>query len=71
MRANDEVDGKLISLDVGNLGDADMGVKIQFQNIWFRYPTRDITVLNGLNLTVSERRKAPADNINRLTFIVR
>jgi hypothetical protein len=53
MRGNDHVDGKLVSLDVGNLGDNDMGVKIQFQNVWFRYPTRDVPILNGLNLTVS------------------
>ena len=53
MRDRDHVDGKLISLDVGNIGDDDMGVKIQFQNVWFRYPTRDVPILNGLNLTVS------------------
>ncbi len=54
MRDRDHVDGKLISLDVGNIGDDDMGVKIQFQNVWFRYPTRDVPILNGLNLTVSK-----------------
>ena len=31
--------------------DAD-GVRIDFQNVWFRYPTRDAPVLNGLDLTV-------------------
>lgn len=53
MRGRDHYDGKLVSLDSGNLGDNDMGVKIQFQNVWFRYPTRDAPILNGLNLTVS------------------
>jgi ATP-binding cassette, subfamily B (MDR/TAP), member 1 len=53
MRGRDHYDGKLVSLDSGNLGDNDMGVKIQFQNVWFRYPTRDVPILNGLNLTVS------------------
>lgn len=53
MRAKDRVDGKLISLDLGNIGDNDKGVKIQFQNVWFRYPTRDVPILNGLSLTVS------------------
>lgn len=53
MRAKDRVDGRLISLDFGNIGDNDMGVKIQFQNVWFRYPTRDVPILNGLTLTVS------------------
>lgn len=52
MRDNDQVDGKLVSLDTGNIGDNDMGVKIQFENVWFRYPTRDVPVLNGLDLTV-------------------
>jgi ABC-type multidrug transport system fused ATPase/permease subunit len=53
MRNQDQVDGKLVSLDVGDIGDDDMGVKIQFQNVWFRYPTRDVPILNGLSLTVS------------------
>jgi len=56
MRAKDRVDGKLVSLDFGNIGDNDKGVKIQFQNVWFRYPTRDVPILNGLNLTVSAFR---------------
>jgi ABC-type multidrug transport system fused ATPase/permease subunit len=53
MRGKDRVDGDLVSLDIGNIGDNDMGVKIQFQNVWFRYPTRDVPILNGINLTVS------------------
>jgi ABC-type multidrug transport system fused ATPase/permease subunit len=28
------------------------GVELEFSNVWFRYPTRDVPVLNGLNLTV-------------------
>jgi ABC-type multidrug transport system fused ATPase/permease subunit len=52
MRGKDQVDGKLISLDTGNIGDDDMGVKIEFQDVWFRYPTRDVPILNGLSLTV-------------------
>ncbi|KAM7185763.1 ABC transporter-like protein [Rhypophila sp. PSN 637] len=54
MRAKDRVDGKLMSLDFGNIGDNDMGVKIQFQNVWFRYPTRDVPILNGLSLTIQK-----------------
>lgn len=57
MRGKDHYDGKLISLDLGDLGESDMGVKIQFQNVWFRYPTRDVPILNGLNLTVSGLKK--------------
>jgi ABC-type multidrug transport system fused ATPase/permease subunit len=56
MRSQDQADGKLVSLDVGDIGDDDMGVKIQFQNVWFRYPTRDVPILNGLDLTVRNRR---------------
>jgi ABC-type multidrug transport system fused ATPase/permease subunit len=56
MRGTDQVDGKLISLDVGNIGEEDMGVKVQFQNVWFRYPTRDVPILNGLSLTVRKSR---------------
>jgi ATP-binding cassette, subfamily B (MDR/TAP), member 1 len=52
MRERDHTDGKLVSLDFGNIGDNDMGVKIQFQNVWFRYPTRDVPILNGLSITV-------------------
>ena len=53
MREKDHYDGKLLSLDAGNIGEDDMGVKVHFQNVWFRYPTRDVPILNGLSLTVS------------------
>ena len=52
MREKDHYDGKLLSLDAGNLGENDMGVKVHFQNVWFRYPTRDVPILNGLSMTV-------------------
>ncbi|KAK3303119.1 P-loop containing nucleoside triphosphate hydrolase protein [Chaetomium strumarium] len=52
MRSQDRTDGKLVSLDVGDIGDGDKGAKIQFQNVSFRYPTRDVPILNGLSLTV-------------------
>ncbi|KAH8899843.1 P-loop containing nucleoside triphosphate hydrolase protein [Thozetella sp. PMI_491] len=54
MRSKDHPDGRLISLDLGDIGDNDKGVKIQFQNVWFRYPTRDVPILNGLNLTIEK-----------------
>jgi len=54
MRGRDHYDGKLISLDSGSLGENDKGVKIQFQNVWFRYPTRDTPILNGLTLTIEK-----------------
>ena len=58
MRARDYDDGRLKSLDVGNLGDNDKGVKIQLQNVWFRYPTRDVSILNGLDMTVCRQNRA-------------
>ncbi|KAH8902161.1 P-loop containing nucleoside triphosphate hydrolase protein [Coniochaeta sp. PMI_546] len=54
MRARDYADGPLKSLDLGNLGDDDKGVKIQLQNVWFRYPTRDVSILNGLDMTIEK-----------------
>ncbi|KAK0644568.1 P-loop containing nucleoside triphosphate hydrolase protein [Cercophora newfieldiana] len=54
MRGRDHYDGKLVSLDSGNLGENDMGVKIQFHSVWFRYPTRDAPILNGLTLTIEK-----------------
>ena len=29
------------------------GARIEFSDVWFRYPTRDAPVLSGLDLTVS------------------
>jgi ABC-type multidrug transport system fused ATPase/permease subunit len=68
MRNRDHVDGKLISLDVGNIGDDDMGVKVQFQNVWFRYSTRDVPILNGLSLTVSKPQADIAERTGKLTI---
>ncbi len=53
MRKKDQNDGRLVSLDVGDLGRQDGGVRIDFRNVWFRYPTRDVPILNGLTMTVS------------------
>lgn len=36
------------------LDDNSSGVKIEFSDVWFRYPARDAPVLNGLNFTVSQ-----------------
>jgi ATP-binding cassette subfamily B (MDR/TAP) protein 1 len=37
-------------LETGEKGP--QGVKIEFKDVFFRYPTRDVPVLNGLNMTV-------------------
>ena len=34
------------------LPDAEGGVKIELRDLWFKYPTRDIPIFQGLNLTV-------------------
>lgn len=53
IRKKDQVDGRLVSLDVGDIGSEDKGIKIDFKNVWFRYPTRDVPILNGLSFSVS------------------
>jgi len=35
------------------LQDAERGVKIELQDVFFKYPTRDIPIFRGLNMTVS------------------
>lgn len=56
MRSRGEVESKEKELDLSSLDDEEkgpQGVKIELKNIWFQYPTRDVPVLTGLNLTVS------------------
>lgn len=35
------------------LQDTEGGVKIELRDLWFKYPTRDVPIFTGLNLTVS------------------
>ncbi len=49
-RARDKTGGKTIPLD---FSDVEGGVKVEFKNVGFKYPTRDIPIFSGLNLTVS------------------
>jgi ATP-binding cassette subfamily B (MDR/TAP) protein 1 len=35
-----------------DIKDAEGGVKIELKDVWFRYPTRDVGIFQGLNLTV-------------------
>ena len=43
-----------------DLGDDDsnekgvLGVKLELKNVWFKYPTRDVQVLSGLNMTIEK-----------------
>ncbi|KAI1101231.1 P-loop containing nucleoside triphosphate hydrolase protein [Jackrogersella minutella] len=34
--------------------DEKRGVKIELRDVWFQYPTRDVPVLNGLNITIEK-----------------
>ena len=34
------------------LQDTSGGVEIEFKDVWFKYPTRDVPIFTGLNLTV-------------------
>lgn len=53
MRTDDHVDGVLTSSDDSSLTNSEKGVKLELENVWFRYPTRDVPILNGLDMTVS------------------
>ncbi|KAI0896244.1 P-loop containing nucleoside triphosphate hydrolase protein [Annulohypoxylon nitens] len=52
MRRKDEDDGG-ITLDEP-VDEEKRGVKIELRDVWFRYPTRDAPVLNGLNMTIEK-----------------
>jgi len=52
LRRKENTDGRLVSLDVGDLGNDDGGIAVEFRNVWFRYPTRDVPILNGLSFNV-------------------
>jgi ATP-binding cassette subfamily B (MDR/TAP) protein 1 len=52
MRGSGQDDNKPKSLDNEKFDDDDMGMSIQLQDVWFRYPTRDTPVLRGLSLEV-------------------
>ncbi|GAW26831.1 putative ABC transporter [Rosellinia necatrix] len=53
MRVPDRVDGPGIMLNPDTISD-DRGVSIDLRDVWFRYPTRDVPVLNGLNMTIAK-----------------
>jgi hypothetical protein len=39
--------------DTEQIPDTEGGVEIELQDIYFRYPTRDISIFKGLNMHVS------------------
>ena len=57
MRSRNKSTSATTSFDLENLEQgekASLGVKIELQNVWFQYPTRDIPVLKGLNMTIEK-----------------
>jgi len=60
MRVPDQTEGPGVRLDSAQLGEeGDRGVRIELRDVWFKYPTRDVPVLNGLNITVSIDHQSP------------
>ncbi|KAI1339085.1 ABC transporter-like protein [Xylariaceae sp. FL0016] len=53
-RAKDDEAGRGISLSFDADNDDERGVKVELQDVWFRYPTRDVPVLSGLNLAIEK-----------------
>ncbi|KAI1390675.1 P-loop containing nucleoside triphosphate hydrolase protein [Hypoxylon trugodes] len=51
MRNKEGGDGRGITLDEV-VDEEKQGVKIELRDVWFRYPTRDVPVLNGLSMTI-------------------
>jgi ATP-binding cassette subfamily B (MDR/TAP) protein 1 len=56
MRSRENFETESLPLDLAD-SDGDekgvRGVKVELKNVWFKYPTRDVPVLQGLNMTVS------------------
>lgn len=55
-RGKPESDGEEVPLAIWN---SQGGVEVKFEDIWFQYPTRDVPVLSGLNLTVCLNGNSP------------
>lgn len=53
MRSKNNDDERGITLNDQVVDEENRGVKVELRDVWFRYPTRDVPILNGLNLTVS------------------
>ncbi|KAI1825629.1 ABC transporter-like protein [Xylaria intraflava] len=54
MRVSDHKDISGKELDLKPAHEDGGGVKIELQNVWFKYPTRDVPVLTGLNMTIEK-----------------
>jgi hypothetical protein len=45
--------GRIASKTPLEIQDIEGGIKIELRDLWFKYPTRDIPIFTGLNLTVT------------------
>ncbi|KAI0914184.1 ABC transporter-like protein [Ustulina deusta] len=54
MRVSDRPEGPGAALNFSTVDDADRGVRIELQDVGFKYPTRNVPVLNGLNITIEK-----------------
>ncbi|KAI1499704.1 P-loop containing nucleoside triphosphate hydrolase protein [Biscogniauxia marginata] len=52
MRLKDDDTNSGVTLTDASIHGNNKGVKIELQDVWFKYPTRDVAVLNGLNITI-------------------
>lgn len=53
MREKETNEERGFTMEQIDSGDKCEGVRIELHNVWFRYPTRDVPVLCGLDMTVS------------------
>ncbi|KAI1491435.1 P-loop containing nucleoside triphosphate hydrolase protein [Biscogniauxia mediterranea] len=54
MRLKDEDDNSEGTVVDAIASDRKEGIRIEFQDVWFQYPTRDVPVLSGLNITIEK-----------------
>lgn len=54
MRRNDNDDEGGVTLISENIDESNRGVKIELRDVYFKYPTRDVPVLNGLDMTIEK-----------------
>ncbi|KAI0447319.1 P-loop containing nucleoside triphosphate hydrolase protein [Xylaria telfairii] len=45
---------RAISSQTGQIPDADGGIKIELKDVHFRYPTRNVSVFKGINITIEK-----------------
>ncbi|XXG99724.1 hypothetical protein Hte_006065 [Hypoxylon texense] len=54
MRSKSNANEQGIILDARDVDEDIQGIKIELRDVWFRYPTRDVPVLNGLSMTIEK-----------------